>query len=168
MYQALFVVALIIGVVSMVKWYNSGVSKYGKEVVDKAIAKFHVGSFLLLCLLWIAFVMTLVSVKDYWSWYSVNTNLDIAKQLAGYIVGSAFISTAIIVVMLHRVRSAIVDSDKSIHTADTSVQNIGASLDKLNERIKTIARMVDDIKDIEQKISERPPVVIQKKEPSDK
>ena len=168
MFQALFVFALIIGVVSMVKWYNSGVSKYGKEVVDKAIAKFHVGSFLLLCLLWIAFVMTLVSVKDYWSWYSVNTNLDIAKQLAGYIVGSAFISTAIIVVMLNRVRSVIVDSDKSIKDTDTSVQNVGTSLDKLNERIKTLARMVDDIKDIEQKISERPPVVIQKKEQSDK
>ena len=115
----------------------------------------HAGSFVLLCLLWLLFIPTLISTGD--TWYSVDSALDVAKQIAGYIVGVAFLQTVIIVVMLHRVRNTIKD-------ADTSVQNAGAHLEKLNERIKTLARMVDDIKDIEQKISERPPVVIQKKE----
>ena len=126
----------------------------------------HIRSLLLLCVLWIAFVMMNATAGEHW--YSVRSEIDIAKIIVVTIFQAAFISTAIIVVMLHRVRSAIVDSDKSIHTADTSVQNVGASLDKLNERIKTLARMVDDIKDIEQKISERPPVVIQKKEAPEK
>lgn len=122
----------------------------------------HAGSFVLLCLLWLLFIPTLISTGD--TWYSVDSALDVAKKIAGYIVGVAFLQTIIIVVMLHRVRDTIKEADNSIHTADTSIQNIGASIDKLNERIKTVARMIDDIKDIEQKISERPPVVIQKKE----
>lgn len=138
MFQALFVFALIIGVVSMVKWYNSGVSKYGKEVVDKAIAKFHVGSFVFLGLLWAGFTFSLVTTQA--EWYTVDTQLELYKTIAGYIVGTAFISTIIIVVMLHRLHNTL------------------ASID---EHLK-------EIKDIEQKISERPPVIIQKKEPFDK
>lgn len=122
----------------------------------------HAGSFALLCLLWLLFIPTLISTGD--TWYSVDSALDVAKKIAGYIVGVAFLQTIIIVVMLHRVRDTIKEADNSIHTADTSVQNVKESIDKLNERIKTVARMIDDIKDIEQKISERPPVVIQKKE----
>ena len=126
----------------------------------------HIGSLILLCFLWFLFIPTIISTGD--TWYSVDSALDVAKKIAGYIVGVALLQTVIIVVMLHRVRSAILEADKSIKGADTSAQNAGAHLEKLNERIKTLARMVDDIKDIEQKISERPPVVIQKKEPSDK
>lgn len=122
----------------------------------------HIRSLLLLCVLWIAFVMMNATAGE--GWYSVRSEIDIAKIIVSTIFSAALISTAIIVVMLHRVRSAIMDTDKSIKDADTSIQNIGASIDKLNERIKTVARMIDDIKDIEQKISERPPVVIQKKE----
>lgn len=126
----------------------------------------HIGSLILLCFLWFLFIPTIISTGD--TWYSIDSALDVAKKIAGYIVGVALLQTVIIVVMLHRVRDTIKEVDKSIHTADTSVQNVKESIDKLNERIKTVARMIDDIKDIEQKISERPPVVIQKKEAPDK
>ena len=122
----------------------------------------HIGSLLFLCFLFFLFIPTFINIDG--RWYSIESAVDIAKAIAGYIVGATLLSTIILVVMLHRVRSAILDTDKSIKDADTSIQNIGASIDKLNERIKTVARMIDDIKDIEQKISERPPVVIQKKE----
>ncbi|MBR5711276.1 MAG: hypothetical protein IKX40_11005 [Thermoguttaceae bacterium] len=122
----------------------------------------HIGSLLFLCFLFFLFIPIFINIDG--RWYSIESAVDIAKAIAGYIVGATLLSTIILVVMLHRVRSAILDTDKSIKDADTSVQNAGAHLEKLNERIKTLARMVDDIKDIEQKISERPPVVIQKKE----
>ncbi len=130
----------------------------------------HAGSFLLLCLLWIVFLLTFINVEGYW--YSVSSALDIAKKIVAYIVGVAFLSTIIITVMLHRVNNTLNENGESKSKKDEaiieSISGIKESIDKLNERLKTVARMVDDIKGIEQKISERPPVIIQKKEQSDK
>lgn len=128
------IIAVGIGIAILVKWYNNSVSTYGKEAVDKAIAKFHVGSFVFLCLLWVCFIFVLVTIQEHW--YGVDTELKLYKAIAGYIVGSAFLSTVIIAAILHRLHNTLTSIDKHLN----------------------------EIKDIEQKISERPPVIIQKKE----
>lgn len=126
----------------------------------------HIGSLILLCVLWVIFISIMVSTKD--TWYTVDTQLELYKAIAGYIVGAAFISTIIIVVMLHRIHDTLMDMREQNETignnAVESATCFDESINKINERLKKIAGAINEIKDIEQKISERPPVIIQKKE----
>lgn len=126
----------------------------------------HIGSFIFLCMLWTAFIPTTISTSD--TWYSVDSTIDLVKAFVRYIIGVAFLSTAIIAVMLHRIHDTLREMREQNETignnAVESATCFDESISKLNERLKKVAGTINEIKDIEQKISERPPVIIQKKE----
>lgn len=115
----------------------------------------HIGSFLLLCFLFFLYIPIFINIDG--RWYSVDSALDIAKAIAGYIVGATLLSTIIIAVILHRIHDTLRDINESIKGARESI--------KVNtEWVKANNETLEELESIEKKISERPPVIIQKKE----
>ena len=115
----------------------------------------HAGSFVFLCFLWFAIV----------GFSAANSQSGNATWA---IIGTVVIATMIISVMLHRIHDTLREMREQNETignnAVESATSFDESISRLNERLKKVAGTINEIKDIEQKISERPPVIIQKKE----
>lgn len=115
----------------------------------------HIGSFILLGFLWFA-IISLPAANS----QSGNTTEAI--------ITAVVIATMIISVMLHRIHDTLREMREQNETignnAVESATSFDESISRLNERLKKVAGTINEIKDIEQKISERPPVIIQKKE----
>ena len=152
-FGCVILIAIVVGAIAAS--YKNNVSIYGKEAVDRAIAKFHVGSFIFLCALWFAII-----------------GLPAANSQSGNtteaIITAVVIATMIISVMLHRIHDTLREMREQNETignnAVESATSFDESISRLNERLKKVAGTINEIKDIVQKISERPPVIIQKKE----
>ena len=122
---------------------------------------------LFVCAVWFVFILMVFTLFASTLGNAYRENVPILDAI-NFNTGIIVLATFIIVFQLSRLNNTlkvIWEQNKTIgNNAVKSDVSFDESLSKLNERLKKVASTINEIKDIEQKISERPPVIIQKKE----